>query len=155
MTSPRHFSSYTQARQQFRAVLDAARQGLVTTVDRDDERFVVVSAEQQRQDLAALRPANAVVVPEGGGWAVMFPGLPVHGDGDSFDEALQDAIVALREYAEDWNARLRAAPNHRLHHAVVELIELSTDAQLRDWLVGSSSEAQAAPRASAGNFVTA
>lgn len=138
MTAPRHFTSYTQARQQLRAVLDAARDGMVTTIDRDDERFVVVSADELRRDLTALRPSRASVVAEGGGWAVILPGLPVHGDGESFDDALDDAVAALREYAEDWNARLRTAPNHRQHHAVVELVELSTDDQLRDWLLGGA-----------------
>ena len=132
----RHFTSYTQARQQFRAVLDAASSGFVTTIDRDDERFLVVSAEQQRRDQAALRPSRASVVAEGGGWAVILPGLPIHGDGETFDDALDDAVDALREYAEDWNARLRLAPNHAQNHVVVELVELSDDAQLRDWLVG-------------------
>lgn len=134
--TPRHFSSYTQARQQFRAVLDAASRGYVTTVDRDDERFVVVSAEQQRQDLAALRPSRASVMAEGGGWAVILPGLPIHGDGETFDEAVNDALIGLREYAEDWNTRLRMAPNHSQNHVLVELVELSDDDQLRAWVVG-------------------
>ncbi|HEU4913135.1 MAG TPA: prevent-host-death protein [Actinomycetes bacterium] len=147
MTS-RHFTSYTQARQQFRAVLDAASSGLVTTIDRDDERFLVVSAEQQRRDLAALLPSRASVVAEGGGWAVILPGLPVHGDGETFDDAIDDALAALREYAEDWNTRLRLAPNHAQNHVLVELVELSDDDQLRDWLVGGGSvEATAEPGA--------
>ncbi|GAB2737129.1 hypothetical protein [Nocardioides pakistanensis] len=137
MTS-RHFSSYTQARQQLRAVLDAASSGVVTTIDRDDERFLVVSAEQQRRDLTTLRPSRAAVVAEGGGWVVVLPGLPVHGDGETFDEAIEDAVDALREYAQDWNDRLRLAPNHAQNHAVVELIELSDDDELRDWLLGGA-----------------
>lgn len=150
MNAPRHFSSYTQARQHLRAVLDAASSGFVTTIDRDDERFLVVSAQRQREDLATLRPANAAVVAEGGGWAVVLPGLPVHGDGDTFDDAIDDAVLALREYAEDWNARLRNAPNHRQHHAVVELVELSTDEQLRDWILGGASANASSAAADAG-----
>jgi len=142
MTQPRHFESYTAARTQFRALLDAASEGLVTTLCRDDDRFVVVPAEQLRAQLAALRPSRAEVVQEGGGWAVILPGLPVHGDAPSFDEALDDAIVALREYAEDWNERLRLAPNHAQHRDVVELVELSDDDQLRDWLLGGALTAQ-------------
>jgi predicted RNase H-like HicB family nuclease len=135
MTS-RHFASYTEARRQLRAVLDAASSGFVTTIDRDDERFLVVSAEQQRRDLAALLPSRASVVAEGGGWAVILPGLPVHGDGETLDEAIDDALSALREYAEDWNTRLLLAPNHAQNHVLVELVELSDDDQLREWLVG-------------------
>lgn len=118
-------------------MLDAARRGVVTTIDRDRERYVLVTAEQQRSDLASLRLARAQVVAEGGGWAIVLPGLPVHGDGSSFDEAIDDAIEALREYAEDWNDRLHAVPNHARHRVVVELVELSTDEQLREWLLAT------------------
>lgn len=139
MTNPtRHFTSFTNARTNFRAVLDAARAGLVTTVERDHDRFVVVPADQQRDLLVSLRPANAQVVQEGGGWAVILPGLPVHGDADTFDAALDDAIEALREYAEDWNDRLHLAPNHAQHQAIVTIVELSDDDQLRDWLLGGA-----------------
>lgn len=138
MGQARHFESYTAARQNLKAVLDAAEAGLVTTVVRDDEKYLVVPARQLREELALLRPSKAEVVAEGGGWAVILPGLPVHGDGETFDSALDDAIVALREYAEDWNDHLRAAPNHAQHRPVVELVELSTDEQLRDWLLGGA-----------------
>lgn len=136
VATPRHFASFTEARTQFRAVLDAAHAGLVTTVDRDKERFVVVAADHLRGELARLRPSHAVVAAEGGGWSVMLPGLPVHGDDETFDDAVTDTVAALREYAEDWNARLHTAPNHRVHRSVVELVELSTDDQLRAWLLG-------------------
>jgi predicted RNase H-like HicB family nuclease len=142
VTTPRHFASFTEARNQFRSVLDAARAGLVTTVVRDKERFVVVAADHLRDELARLRPSQALVAAEGGGWSVMLPGLPVHGDGETFDDAIADTIVALREYAEDWNARLHAALNHRGHRSVVELVELSTDEQLREWLLGHADGAE-------------
>jgi len=62
----------------------------------------------------------------------------VHGDGVTFAEAIDDLALALREYAEDWNARLYQAPNHRGNRAVVELVELSDDTQLRDWILARS-----------------
>ena len=46
-------------------------------------------------------------------------------------------IDALREYAEDWQERLLDAPNHRNNWGLVQLICLSTDDQLREWLVGA------------------
>lgn len=146
MTQTRSFGSYTSARQNFRAVLDAATAGYVTTVSRDAERYLITPAEQQRDELAKLRPSNAEVLAEGGGWAVVLPGLPVHGDGETFDSALEDALLALREYAEDWNERLRLAPNHAQHRAIVELVELSSDEQLRDWLLGGAITAADASR---------
>lgn len=137
MNHPRHFSSFTDARRQLRWVLDAAKQGVVTTLERDKQRYVVLLSDHLREDLAALRPAGAVVLAEGGGWSVTLPGLPVHGDAETFDGAIADAVDALREYARDWNDRLHLAPNHRAHRVVVELVELSNDEQLHEWLVVS------------------
>jgi hypothetical protein len=46
-------------------------------------------------------PLARIGIAEGEGGAVIPPGLPVHGDGETFDEAINDALVALREYAGD------------------------------------------------------
>ena len=51
------------------------------------------------------------------------------------DGALADLVVALREYAQDWNDHLRTAPNHHQHWALVTLVELSDDTQLLEWLL--------------------
>jgi antitoxin (DNA-binding transcriptional repressor) of toxin-antitoxin stability system len=131
----RRFASFTEARKHLPRVLDAAREGLVTTVTRDQETFVVISAGTLGEELRRLLPAKAVVVAEGGGWAAFLPGVPVHGDAETFDAAIDDLIVGLREYAEDWNDRLHTAPNHLQQRSMVQLIELSDDAQLRDWLL--------------------
>lgn len=131
----RHFGSYTVARTNLRDLLDTAHTGRVTTVDRESERFAVVDADVLRAQLAALRPSGAVVAAEGGGWSAFLPGLPVSGEGDDLDGALEDLIEALREYAADWNERLLDAPNHRGNWALVVLTELSDDAQLKGWLL--------------------
>jgi len=139
----RHFDSYTEARNQLRRVLDAAHQGLITIVTRDNERFVVSSAEARSAELRRLLPSSTVVAQEGGGWAAFLPGVPVHGDAGSFDGAIADLVAALREYAEDWNDRLHAARNHVQHRSLVELVELSDDEQLRNWLVATEQPAEA------------
>lgn len=136
MAALRHFDSYTETRQKLRWVFDAAHEGLITTVTRDNERFIVQSADVRGAELRRLLPSQAVVVAEGGGWAAYIPGVPVHGDAESFNDAIDDLIVGLREYAEDWNERLHAAPNHAGHRSHVELVELSDDMQLREWLIG-------------------
>jgi hypothetical protein len=145
----RRFDSYTEARQQFRTVLDSAAAGRVTTVRREHETFSVVSAALLRGQLERLVPADAVVAAEGGGWAAWVPALPVHGEAATFDAAVDDLITALREYADDWNDRLLNAPNHQANWAVVELIELSTDDELRRWIIGSDAQASAAAVSSA------
>ena len=70
--------------------------------------------------------------------SVFFPGRPVAADGAMFDEAIAEMIQALREYADDWQERLLDSPNHRENWGLVQLISLSDDDQLTDWLVGSS-----------------
>ncbi|MFY1694757.1 hypothetical protein [Solwaraspora sp. WMMA2101] len=95
-----------------------------------------MDVERLRSSLASLSAPRAQVVAEAGG-SVFIPGLPIAADGGTFDEAITEMIVALREYAEDWQERLHDAPNHRKNWALVQMISLSDDDQLRDWLVGS------------------
>jgi predicted RNase H-like HicB family nuclease len=133
-----HYDSYTEARAHLKDLLDAAERGRVATVRRDAGKTAVVDVGRLRHFLASLSPSRAQVVAEAGGWSVFIPGLPVAADGASFDEAIAEMIVALREYAEDWQDHLLDAPNHANHWGLVQLISLSDDDQLRDWLVGSS-----------------
>ncbi|MFV2194892.1 type II toxin-antitoxin system HicB family antitoxin [Nocardiopsis sp. LOL_012] len=131
-----HYDSYTEARAHLKALLDAAEQGRVATVRRDSSRTAVVDGERLRRYLATVTPSRAQVVPEAGGWSVFIPGLPVAADGASFDEALAEMVDALREYAEDWQDHLLNAPNHQENWGMVQLIALSDDGQLCDWLAG-------------------
>jgi predicted RNase H-like HicB family nuclease len=133
-----HYDSYTEARAHLKDLLDAAGQGRVATVRRDTEHAAVVDAERLRYALARLCPSTAETVAEGGGWSVFIPGLPIAADGATFDEAIEEMILALREYADDWQDDLRHAPNHGENWGLVQLIGLSDDAQLRDWLLGET-----------------
>ncbi len=132
-----HYDSYSEARAHLKDLLDAAERGRVATVRRESANAVVLDARRLRQLLALVVPSRAQVVAEAGGWSVFIPGLPVAADGPTFDEAIGEMIQALREYAEDWDERLLDAPNHRGHWGLVQLISLSDDDQLRDWLAAS------------------
>lgn len=130
-----HYESFTDARTHLKTLLDAARRGRLATVRRDATTSVVIDSERLRSLLEATS-SPAQVVAEGSGWSVMIPGMPVAADGAGFDDAIDEMIDALREYAADWNERLLDVPNHQQHWSVVALVGLSTDAQLREWLVG-------------------
>ncbi len=130
------FPTLSEARKHFKTLLDAAQDGRPASVRRDQRTAAVVDAERLRATLSALRPARAQVVAEAGGWSVILPGLPIAADGPTLDEALDETVLALREYAEDWSARLLHAPNHADNWGLVQLIALSDDDQLRNWLVG-------------------
>ena len=133
------YNSFTEARAHLKDLLDAAAAGRVATVRRDTSWAAVVDAERLRRFLALVSPARAHVVAEAGGWSVFIPGLPVAADGITFEEAITEMVDALREYAADWQERLADVPNHREHWGLVQLVSLSDDPQLRDWLVGSAS----------------
>jgi predicted RNase H-like HicB family nuclease len=132
-----HYDSYTEARNNLKNLLDAAENGQVATVRRESATTAVLDAERLRYFLASVVPSHAQVVQEGDGWSVFIPGLPVAADGATFDEAIDEMAEALREYAQDWQDRLLNAPNHRENWGLVQLISLSEDDQLREWLVGS------------------
>ena len=70
------------------------------------------------------------------------------------DEAVTEMIKALREYAGDRQARLSDSPNHRENRVLVQFVGLSSDEQLRDWVIGA---AQLTPRKPAefGNVAVA
>jgi predicted RNase H-like HicB family nuclease len=133
-----HYKSYTEARTHLKDLLDAAERGRVATVRRDSATTAVVDVARLRKVLASTIPPRAEVVPEAGGWSVFIPGLPVAADGDTFDAAIKEMVDALREYAEHWQERLLDSPNHRENWGLVQLISLSDDDQLRDWLVGAA-----------------
>jgi len=132
-----HYDSYSEARAHLKDLLDAAERGKVATVRRDSASAAVLDAVRLRHFLATVVPSRAQVVAEAGGWSVFIPGLPVAADGPTFDAALDEMVQALREYAEDWQDRLLDAPNHRDNWGLVQMISLSDDDQLREWLAGS------------------
>lgn len=133
-----HYDSYTDARAHFKDLLDAAERGRVATVRREARTTALVDRERLRYFLSAVCPSRAKVVAEDGGWSVFIPGLPLAADGSSFDEALDEMILVLRDYAEDWQDRLLDAPNHAGNWGLVQLISFSDDDQLREWLTGSA-----------------
>jgi predicted RNase H-like HicB family nuclease len=132
-----HYNSYTEARTHLKDLLDAAARGRTATVRRESTTAAVVDADRLRRFLAALSPVRAQAVAEAGGWSVFIPGLPIAADGATFDEAISELIAALREYAADWQERLADATNHQDNWGLVQLVALSDDDQLRDWLVGT------------------
>lgn len=130
------YGSYSDARSHFKELLDAADDGLPATIRREGATAAVVDAERLRESLSRSSP-RAEVVAEGGGWSVFIPGVPVAADGGTFDEAIDEMVDALREYAADWEDHLRDAPNHRGAWGLVQLVGLSTDEQLAEWLTGA------------------
>lgn len=129
------YTRVADARADLKRVFDAAADGAPVAVRRDHERFAVVDVERLRYFLASIGP-RARVVEEDGWWSLYFPGLPIAAEGRSLEEVFDDAILVLREYAEDWVDHLHTAPNHTNNWGLVQLVSYSSDEQLRTWLSG-------------------
>lgn len=130
------FDSYSDARAHFKDLLDAAARGEAATIRRDGGWVAVVDGQRFRDSLALAVRTRPSVLAEAGGWSVFVPGLPIAADGKTLDAAVNEMVDALREYVEDWNDHLRTAPNHRDHWAIVQLVSLSDNDELRAWITG-------------------
>jgi antitoxin (DNA-binding transcriptional repressor) of toxin-antitoxin stability system len=135
MSSQVEYRSAREAREHFKDILDAADDGRPATVTRDARRVAAVDADRLVRFLARVRPSGAEAVAENDGWSLFIPGLPVAADGATLDEAVEEMIDALRDYAEEWADHLRLAPNHAENWGLVQIVALSSDQQLRDWLL--------------------
>jgi antitoxin (DNA-binding transcriptional repressor) of toxin-antitoxin stability system len=131
-----HFDTVSDARAHLTQLLDAAEAGQPASLRRGLRRTAVVDSDRLRATLAALRPANAEVFAEAGGWVVTLPNTSLAADASTLEDAIVEMIQGLREYAEDWADHLLHAPNHRDNWGLVQLIQLSDDVQLHAWLVG-------------------
>lgn len=133
--APVHYDSARQAREHFKDLLDAADEGRPATVTRDNRRVAAVDADRLVSFLTRLHPSGVQAVADGDGWSLFLPGVPVAADGATIEEAAEEMIDALRDYAEAWTQRLRLAPNHENNWGLVQIVTLATDQQLRNWLL--------------------
>lgn len=132
-------AAISEARTKIKSLFDAAEAGLPVSMSRSEARVALVDAERLRYVLGRLMPP-AEAFHEAGSWWVLLRGLGLYGDGASLDEAVDDAVCALREYAEDWVDHLHADRGHGGRWGLVQFVSLSSDQQLRDWLLGGSAD---------------
>ena len=132
------YLSYSDTRKQLRHMLDAAASGVPVGIKRHDSRIVLVELTKLQEILESCpQLGRPQAVAEAVGWSVFLPGTPIAADGADLDEALDEFILALREYAEDWEQRLMHAPNHSKNWPVVFLVSMSSDSELADWIRGN------------------
>jgi hypothetical protein len=142
MANQVQFESVAEGRAHLKELLDAAARGIPAGLRRDREGFAVVDAARLRHFLSGLSQ-SAEVVAEADGWSVFIPGTPIAADGATLTEAVAEMVDALRGYAADWIDHLSTAPNHADNWGLVQLIVLSSDEELADWLSAGQLAAQA------------
>ncbi|RXR21559.1 prevent-host-death protein [Oerskovia turbata] len=129
------FESATEARANFKDVLDRAEAGVSVPVRRGSRVSAMVDAVRLRHSLMALLRPDTQVLSENGEWSAYIPSIPsISATGDTLDEVVEDLVSAAREYAVDWNDHLRHAPNHADNWGFVQVVLLSDDEQLSAWL---------------------
>lgn len=127
--------TYTEARSSFRATIDAAANGGLPVIARGTDRVAMADAEKLRRALSVLITGRPRVYTEEGLYTLIMEGAGIGTESADFEAAIDDLVVALREYAEDY-PRLQNAPNHQENWGLVQLVNLSTDEQLREWMLG-------------------
>ncbi len=129
--------SASQARANIKDILDASQSGRAVSVERGSRTFAVVDGERLRKHFASTVSAKPEAVMDDGAWVMTIPGLPIAVEATLYEDAITELVDALREYAEDWHGRLGQAPNHSGNWGLVQLVELSTEEQLKQWLTGN------------------
>jgi hypothetical protein len=129
------FDTVREARENLKHLLDAADDGRPATVTRDARRVAAVDADRLLYFLTSVHPSGVEAVAEEGGWSLYLPGTPIAADGATIDIAVDEMIDSMRDYAEAWTQRLRLAPNHADNWGLVQIIALSSDEQLRTWIL--------------------
>lgn len=128
------FDSFTAARTHLKQAFDANAHGRTVTLRRDDQLSAMLPVERLRAYFVQTVSPRVRVFREDGRVIALMEDRPFVSEGATIDDALVDLVLSLREYAEDWEARLQQAPNHAQSWALVQLVKLSSDEQLLDWL---------------------
>ena len=138
------FLTYTETRRRLREVLDAAEAGKAAGIERRKSRIALVERDRLHGLLAdSWQLGRPEAVAETGGWSVFLPGTPLAADGFELEEAVEEFIQALREYAQDWEDRLRLAPNHEHLWPLVLFVSMSSDEEIANWVYGRRLRASA------------
>jgi hypothetical protein len=128
--------SASQARTKIKDILDASQSGRAVSVERDSRTSAIVDGERLRKHFASTVSAKPEAAMDDGAWVMTIPGLPIAVEATLYEDAITELVFALQEYAEDWHGRLGQAPNHAGNWGLVQLVELSTEEQLKRWVTG-------------------
>jgi len=127
------YPSFSSARENLKEVLDATEHGVSVSVARQGNVSVVLPLDRLRDYFFRTVSPRISIFTENTLTVALMVDSPFAAEGEDIDSALTDLALVLREYAADWDIRLKDAPNHQQYWALVQLVKYSTDEQLREW----------------------
>lgn len=128
--------SSTEARTHWRDIMNASSQGVPVTIGRHGSAVsAVTDAGRLREYLAETLDPHALTFVEGGVHAIILDRRGFASEGETLEDAIEDMLHQLREYVDDWGEHYSTAPNHQDNWALVQMISMSSDSQLREWLI--------------------
>lgn len=127
------YPSFSSARENLKEVLDATEHGVSVSVARQGNVSVVLPLDRLRDYFFRTVSPRISIFTENTLTVALMVDSPFAAEGVDLDRALTDLALVLREYAADWDTRLKDAPNHQQYWALVQLVKYSTDEQLREW----------------------
>ena len=127
------YPSFSSARENLKEVLDATEHGVSVSVSRQGNVSVVLPLDRLRDYFFRTVSPRISIFTENTLTVALMVDSPFAAEGVDLDSALTDLALVLREYAADWDTRLKDAPNHQQYWALVQLVKYSTDEQLRKW----------------------
>jgi len=138
----------TDARKYLPSLLEKVRHGEWQIVGRRGRSEAVLADPIELSALLAgpyrFHPEVIVSQTDIGIW---LPELETHATGSTLDEALRELAGVMLEYAEDWEAGLRHAANHRGRLGHVRRIQLAGNEDGVVTMLDADSEAEDAGRA--------
>ncbi len=125
------FDKMAEARDHLKDLYDSAQSGVPAIVRRsDDPAVAIVRLDSLKRLLRGSCPIDPQIRFGEQSVSVWLPGFPVSAQGADFEAAASEFVAALRDYAETWVEDLRHYPNHAENWGLVNLVQLSDDAEL-------------------------
>jgi hypothetical protein len=126
------------ARSQFSTVMDTAVRGDVAVVQRE-KPVVIVRRDLYNAALESSAPFEVKGSVHEGQFSFWLEGVPVQGGGATLEDAEDDFLDALVDYAELWTRELRHAPNHKQNGVLVQRIAMYAESRddLREVVFGA------------------
>lgn len=128
------YSTITEARTHLKEAYDRASRGTAVRLGRDQDRLVLTNQDRLRRYFASTVSPRLRVGQDDGRWIASMDARPFVAEGADAESAIDELTTELREYAEDYEEHYSGASNHQNDWGLVQLVQLSTDAELAEWV---------------------